>query len=237
MDERIVAPGILSLLPPTRRGAPFLQLDELIGTDNSVLAEQQDLHKDTPLHVAATYGQFDVVKVRRHVIASSNNAAPLLSSNSGPTSAPSGPARRTQSCSRGVLPAVPHTRALGGGRPRELGRCGRSPGQQGVPEASASRTCTSHTCTHCMQTPTALEATAERQRRHAPHSSAVSRALCFSTRPVRSVWLPAGWTPFLCAVSRSHIEIADFLLRNGASLHYASPSGMTAMHIAGALVV
>ncbi len=35
-----------------------------------------------------------------------------------------------------------------------------------------------------------------------------------------------GWTPLLCAVSRSHIEVADFLLRNGANLHHtAQPSG------------
>ncbi|GLI67911.1 hypothetical protein VaNZ11_012237 [Volvox africanus] len=41
-----------------------------------------------------------------------------------------------------------------------------------------------------------------------------------------------GWTPFFCAISRSHIEVADFLLSNGANLYHTTPSGMTAMHIA-----
>ncbi|KAG2484775.1 hypothetical protein HYH03_016429 [Edaphochlamys debaryana] len=94
-------------------------LDDLVATENSLHAEAADLHKETPLHIAAMYGQFDVVKflVREHSV---------------------------------------------------------------------------------------------------------------NVDPVN--W--EGWTPFFCAISRSHIEIADFLLRNGANLHHATPSGMTAMHIA-----
>lgn len=35
-----------------------------------------------------------------------------------------------------------------------------------------------------------------------------------------------------CAVSRGHVEVADFLLRNNANINHATPSGSTVMHIA-----
>ncbi|PNW87017.1 hypothetical protein CHLRE_02g105300v5 [Chlamydomonas reinhardtii] len=95
------------------------ELDDLIATEDSKHAEAADLHNETPLHIAAQYGQFDVVKflIREHSV---------------------------------------------------------------------------------------------------------------NVDPVN--W--EGWTPFFGAISRSHIEIADFLLRNGADLHHTTPSGMSAMHIA-----
>ncbi|KAG1654909.1 hypothetical protein FOA52_003151 [Chlamydomonas sp. UWO 241] len=41
-----------------------------------------------------------------------------------------------------------------------------------------------------------------------------------------------GWTPLCCAVSRGHVSVVKFLLKNKANAHWTGPHGQTLMHVA-----